>query len=430
MKVNFHEDHVLRKVYLVILSILSIVLFSSHSFADMTVKDQKENIIFFVDSKNSSEISQLKTEFGSNNFEYIPEIHLAHIKINIKDKKKLNKYKLKFSKSPDIDTESISPSLQLVSPFILFPNLNYDKFTWSYKRISEGLNGHVSNYGEGVKIAIIDSGIDLAHPGLQDNTITQANYSESPNENDEYGHGTQIAGVIDTLAPKSSIYSYKVMNDKEGDSYNIIKSIIDATNKKVDIINVSLTTQKNPNSSEILNIDAFKAAVEYAKNKGIFVVGSAGNESDNLDNESDNVYLPGGLKDVITVGATIKKGVKADYSNYGSKVDISGPTGWYGESYLVDKTIDAREMMITYYPTTKTSVFETPGIIPRGTTLSFGTSLSAPEVSAALATLISKDTNRDGSQNYYNRVKDELFNNSNRFLIDEKIGIGEVRIKD
>jgi len=93
MKVNFHEDHVLRKVYLVILSILSIVLFSSHSFADMTVKDQKENIIFFVDSKNSSEISQLKTEFGSNNFEYIPEIHLAHIKINIKDKKKLNKYK-------------------------------------------------------------------------------------------------------------------------------------------------------------------------------------------------------------------------------------------------------------------------------------------------------------------------------------------------
>ena len=51
----------------------------------------------------------------------------------------------------------------------------------------------------------------MTHPGLQDNQIVQINYSNSESSEDEYGHGTQIAGVIDTLSPNATLYSYKVM---------------------------------------------------------------------------------------------------------------------------------------------------------------------------------------------------------------------------
>jgi subtilisin family serine protease len=390
--------------------------------------NDKVSLTFFLDSENK--LVQLQSQFGSENVQYLPDIKLVNLKIDKEKKNEFDKYNIEYTILPDIDTESNSPKVSVNSPYVLFPNSIYSTFNWSYSRIAEPLKGASGNGGDGVKIAVIDSGIDLTHPGLQDNNVTQINYSNGSNNEDEYGHGTQVAGVIDTLAPKASLYSYKVMDGTEGDSYNIIKAIVDASNKNVNIINISLGTEKNSNTSEILTIKAFEAAVEFAKSKGIFVVGSAGNESENLDEQGDRVHLPGGLDDVITVGATIKNGLKADYSNYGSKVDISGPVGWFGESYTTKGIIDAREMMVTYYPTTKISMFETPGVIPRGATLSFGTSLAAPEVSSALATLISKEKNRDVSHNYYDRIEHKLLSNSRKIDRNEKIGVGEVRIKD
>ena len=63
----------------------------------------------------------------------------------------------------------------------------------------------------------------------------------------------------------------------------------------------------------------------------------------------------GGLESVITVGATKKSGDIADYSNYGSNVSIYGPAGGYGDNYKITGQIDAREMMMTYYPTSLVS---------------------------------------------------------------------------
>lgn len=387
----------------------------------------KEELTFFLDATSTDVINQIENQFGEENFEYISEIGLANLTIDSERKDEFDLYNIEYTELPKIDSESLTVSTNFT--YDLLNNSTYDNFTWNYDKILEPLNGNNSNGGKGVSIALIDSGVDSTHPGLQDNQIVQINYSNSESSEDEYGHGTQVAGVIDTLSPYAKIYSYKVMDSTEGDSFDIIRAIIDASIRNVDIINISLSTEKDSTTSETLTIEAFKCAVAFAKRRGIFVVASAGNSSKNLDEQGSEIHLPGGLDGVITVGATIKDGTRADYSNYGSNVQIYGPVGWLGESYSVQGVIDAREMMMTYFPMTMTSIFETPDVIPKGTTLSYGTSLAAPEVSSALATIISRYYSQRGSYNYY-QVENELFRNSQQYNLSNSNVIHEVRIKD
>lgn len=387
----------------------------------------KEKLTFFLDNNFSAIINQIKNQFGKENLEYIPEISLANLTIDSERKDEFDAYNIEYTELPKIDSESFAVSTN--STYDLLSNSTYDKFTWNYDKILEYLHGKRGNGGKGVCIAMIDSGVDSTHPKLQDNQIVQINYSHSESREDEYGHGTQVAGVIDTLSPYATLYSYKVMDSTEGDSFDIIRAIIDASMRNVDIINISLSTEKNSTTSESLTIEAFRRAIDFAKRRGIFVVASAGNSSKNLDNQGNEIHLPGGLDGVITVGATTKEGRRADYSNYGSNVQIYGPVGWLGESYTKQGVIDARELMMTYFPITMTSVFETPDVIPKGTTLSYGTSLAAPEVSSALATIISKYYSRRGWYNYY-QVEKELLRSSQQYNIGNSNIINEVRIKN
>lgn len=422
------------KVKVLISGILMFLFIHAFSFgvyglADETDREYTDtiSITFFVDTEEK--LIELQNQFGTENIEYLPEINLVNMTLAKSREAEFQKYNIDYTILPAIDTETVMQAIPPISPYILLNNPNYSNFNWAYARIMEPLGGKSSNGGEGVKIAIIDSGVDSTHPGFQDNIISQINFSTSENNEDEYGHGTQVAGVIDSLAPKAILYTYKVMDESEGESFDIIRAIVDATKQNVDIINVSLGTEKDSNTCEQLTILAFKIAIAYARSKGIFVVGSAGNNAINLDEQGNKVHLPGGLNNVITVGSTIKDGLIADYSNYGTKVSVYGPTGWLGYSYQSDSVVDAREMMITYYPTTKISPFETPDVIPRGTTLSFGTSLAAPEVTSALATLISKYKTQ-GISYSYSQIKRELMRNTQIVSENSGAGIREVRIYD
>ncbi|HGS8662778.1 TPA: S8 family serine peptidase [Enterococcus faecalis] len=117
----------------------------------------------------------------------------------------------------------------------------------------------------------------------------------------------------------------------------------------------------------------------------------------------------------------------ADYSNYGSNVSIYGPAGGYGDNYKITGQIDAREMMMTYYPTSLVSPLGKAADFPDGYTLSFGTSLATPEVSAALAAIMSK--NVDNSKDS-NEVLNTLFENADSFIDkNSMLKYKEVRIK-
>ena len=387
--------------------------------------DLSNNISFFIDNSQTTAIEEIESELSSEKVDYIQEIGLVSFKnLDDSDRKFIGKYfnVSEGKKLPDFKPEEVNSSILNIN--IL--NKDFKSFNWPYKKILSHIDPVKEQLGKDITIALIDSGIDRLHPNLQDNNLRLKNYVNDI-ELDEYGHGTQVAGVIDTIAPRVNLNSYKVMDGTDGNSINMLKAIVDATNDQVDIINVSLGSYKNMEiDDERFTVEAFRKAVNYARKNNILIVASAGNESRDISTGNEK-QIPGGLESVITVGATKKSGDIADYSNYGSNVSIYGPAGGYGDNYKITGQIDAREMMMTYYPTSLVSPLGKAADFPDGYTLSFGTSLATPEVSAALAAIMSK--NVDNSKDS-NEVLNTLFENADSFIDkNSMLKYKEVRIK-
>ena len=364
--------------------------------------DLSNNISFFIDNSQTTAIEEIESELSSEKVDYIQEIGLVSFKnLDDSDRKFIGKYfnVSEGKKLPDFKPEEVNSSILNIN--IL--NKDFKSFNWPYKKILSHIDPVKEQLGKDITIALIDSGIDRLHPNLQDNNLRLKNYVNDI-ELDEYGHGTQVAGVIDTIAPRVNLNSYKVMDGTDGNSINMLKAIVDATNDQVDI----------------------RKVVNYARKNNILIVASAGNESRDISTGNEK-HIPGGLESVITVGATKKSGDIADYSNYGSNVSIYGPAGGYGDNYKITGQIDAREMMMTYYPTSLVSPLGKAADFPDGYTLSFGTSLATPEVSAALAAIMSK--NVDNSKDS-NEVLNTLFENADSFIDkNSMLKYKEVRIK-
>ena len=159
--------------------------------------------------------------------------------------------------------------------------------------------------GKGVKIGVIDTGINLNHPDFfnQDQTSRfLKGYDFVDNDTvpqDTNGHGTQVTGIIAAdgqlkgIAPMTEIFSYRVSSDGESVPSNlIIKAINQAIEDKVDIINISLGVNMTHNKID--------EAVNNAINQGIVVVAAAGNSGP----EKSTIGSPARNPNAITVGAT------------------------------------------------------------------------------------------------------------------------------
>ncbi len=159
--------------------------------------------------------------------------------------------------------------------------------------------------GEGIKIAVIDTGVDYNHPDLlgwgpDGKVIGGYNFiDEGKPPLDTNGHGTQVAGVIASdgqvkgVAPKAKILAYKVSENGEGVSSDlIIQAIEKAIEDDADIINISLGVNKTNSKID--------RAVNLALDKEIFVVTAAGNDGPRLQ----TIGSPGRNYGSVTVGAT------------------------------------------------------------------------------------------------------------------------------
>ncbi|RMW33382.1 MAG: peptidase S8 [Nitrosopumilus sp.] len=159
--------------------------------------------------------------------------------------------------------------------------------------------------GTGIKIAIIDTGVDFNHPDLfgwgpDGKVVGGYNFiQEDQPPMDNNGHGTQVAGVIAAdgqavgVAPKAKILAYKVSEDGEGVSSDlIIRAIEKAIEDDANIINISLGVNKTNTKIE--------RAVNQALEKEIFVVAAAGNDGPGLG----TIGSPGQNFGSVTVGAT------------------------------------------------------------------------------------------------------------------------------
>jgi len=202
--------------------------------------------------------------------------------------------------------------------------------------------GGMGAAGMGVKIGMIDTGIDIKQPGMQDSTlqvpdgfpkvntdsdtaftnskvIVARNYAKlfDPSDitaQDGNGHGTGTAmaaagapntgpfGTIVGVAPKAWLGAYKALGASGGgSSAAILKAIDDAVADGMDVINLSLNQQiPQPIAS-----DPVIAALETAAAAGVIITSSAGNGASALSNGFDpsTVDSAGAAPSAITVGA-------------------------------------------------------------------------------------------------------------------------------
>jgi hypothetical protein len=174
-----------------------------------------------------------------------------------------------------------------------------------------------SGDGEGVKIAVLDTGM-FDHQWL-------TGVQRAPNSNDiwdierdgygdaESGHGTFIAGLIRQVAPATSVYAVKVLDSHGvGDDFTVAKEMA-LLPADTDIINLSLGGYTDKDTPPLAIAEAMQA---FGKNR--VVVAAAGN-----DNRS-RPFWPAAFEPVLAVGAAennVGKWVRADYSNYGPWVD-------------------------------------------------------------------------------------------------------------
>lgn len=148
-------------------------------------------------------------------------------------------------------------------------------------KITGGVKLRDAGYtGKGVKVAVIDSGVDKDHPGFNDKVIKQVWYRDgTPLSIDS--HGTHVAGTVHLMAPDAEIYDYRVFG--ETGKYSIVQAIVLAIDQAVAdgcaVINMSLG-----GPSSIIQV---RNAVRRAYAAGVIVVCAAGNEGDDnpLTNE-------------------------------------------------------------------------------------------------------------------------------------------------
>ena len=176
----------------------------------------------------------------------------------------------------------------------------------------------------GVKVAILDTGINESHSDLTGKIVAHQDFTGSSSSyNDVYGHGTHVAGIVAAntnngkgvagVCPQCLLLNGKVLNDSGSGAYSwIANGITWATNDGAKVINMSLG---GSTSSRTL-----QNAVNYAWNNGVVITAAAG-----TSNNPSKTY-PAAYTNAIAVAATDNQDKRAYFSSYGAKwVDVAAP---------------------------------------------------------------------------------------------------------
>jgi len=190
---------------------------------------------------------------------------------------------------------------------------------------------HAVTSGAGAVVAVVDTGIDAAHPDLQGRVLPGYDLvSGDATPQDGQGHGTHVSGIIaadasngvgmDSVAPGAKILPIRVLDDNgSGGSAAVAAGIDWATSHGADVINLSLGGSIPLGGlGQESDIDA---AIERALAHNVVVVAAAGNDS--LPLCENNPF--GGR--VLCVGAVDRRGLRSFYSSFGEGVNILAPGG-------------------------------------------------------------------------------------------------------
>uniref|UniRef100_C6E383 Peptidase S8 and S53 subtilisin kexin sedolisin n=1 Tax=Geobacter sp. (strain M21) TaxID=443144 RepID=C6E383_GEOSM len=200
--------------------------------------------------------------------------------------------------------------------------------SWGVTRIAANRAAWNGIRGAGIKVAILDTGIDYNHPELKESYRGGYNFltnTADPYDDSRRGHGTHIAGVIAAkdngtgvvgVAPDASLYAVKILDrNMFGSTSRVLAGLEWAIANTVDVINISFSMPNDP----MFFSQAVKDACDEAYAAGIVVVAAAGNSGRPV------VDYPADFASVIAVAATAADDTRAFFSNYGAKIEFSAP---------------------------------------------------------------------------------------------------------
>jgi len=296
----------------------------------------------------------------------------------------------------------IGESIKKPSNYRIMEDINLSAeeiISWNIRKINAEEFWGLSK-GEGVKIGILDTGIDYNHPDLGgcfgEGCKVAGGYDffyedDDPMDDDIVdggGHGTSVAGIIAAedneiglvgVAPEAELYAVKVMNKTGGWLSDILQGLDWCLDNDMDIVVMSF-------GSNDYN-EAFREKVVELYSHDIIIIAAAGNDGD-LDEDNDIDY-PARHESVIAVGATDIEDVHVSYSSDGPELELSAP----GYEVLSTSLNDA-------YAYCSGTSFATPHVAGAAALLlSYGQ--YSPEDVRGILRENSVDLGDEGKDNYY-----------------------------
>jgi hypothetical protein len=356
-----NEVDTMRLIKAILALILAFCFFSSRSTAqsdpaaDQAEQFRKGEVI--VELKPGASISAVNTRNRTTTVQWIYGTNFYRLRTP--GGKKEKKYRRRLAKDPDVLSASLNPVVVNPSVFARstqsfpegFPRtgLRLEDF-YSQQGLFEFLSLEevaLRSRGNGVVVAVIDTGIDRTHPliagrlwrdnraqgdlegdgvdndsdGLTDDSrgwdFIDGDNDPTENYDDPQttvaGHGTFIAGLISLLAPDCRILPVRAFpEDGIGDAFTVAAAVKYAADHGARVINLSMGS---PEVSELLD-----AAIEDARQRGIFLVAAVGNE-----NDERTPQFPSSDEGVMAVAAIDLEGRKTHFSNFGPHVDVCAP---------------------------------------------------------------------------------------------------------
>lgn len=234
--------------------------------------------------------------------------------------------------------------------------------------------------GKGVKIAVLDTGVDGTHADLKGQVIDAKNFSAAPDTTDKVGHGTHVAAIAAAtgaksggkykgVAPGAKILNGKVLDDAGfGNDSEIVAGMEWAAAQGADVVNMSLGGLDTP------AIDPMEAAVnKLSEEKGVLFAIAAGNEGGFGE---QTVGSPGSAAAALTVGAVDDEDKLADFSSRGPGMDGA-----------LKPDVTAPGVDITAASAPGNLIGQDVGEKPAGYMTISGTSMATPHVAGAAAIL-------------------------------------------
>ncbi|MBW2976588.1 S8 family serine peptidase [Candidatus Woesearchaeota archaeon] len=284
----------------------TLINFSTNQSLNLTNESKIDMIVIFKYRIDYELLENTNIEVKEN----LEEVSISTIKATEEDMEEIQN---------DVDVESVELDLdlELFGEEKLF-ELDEQTTPWGIERVNAP-NAWNKVTGKNIKIAILDTGIDISHPDLADNVKGGISFIDNTNYwDDDLGHGTSVAGVISALndkigvvgvAPEAELYSVKVMGVSGGKLSNVLQGLQWAIDSNMDIVTMSLG----------ITVDslALRKMVDKAYFNNIILVAGSG--------KNGEIYYPAKYSSVIAVGAINEDNETTLDSGIGDELELIAP---------------------------------------------------------------------------------------------------------